>query len=55
MKYLRILVDPIKIKGDPEDPEQLQVDFYEKLLAMIESETLSFTIDEDYTDDDDEF
>ena len=55
MKYLRILVEPIKVKGDPEDPEQLQVDVYEKLSAMIESETLSFSIDEDDDSDDDDF
>lgn len=55
MKYLRILVDPIKLKGDEDDAEQLQADLYEKISAMIEAETLSFTIDEDYVDDDDEF
>lgn len=53
MKYLKILIDPIKIKGDLEDPETLQVDIYEKLSAMIESETLSFSIDEEDEDEDD--
>lgn len=51
MKYLRILIEPIRIKGDEEDPETLQQDLYEKISAMIESETLSFTIDE--SDDED--
>jgi hypothetical protein len=46
MKYLRILIDPIRIKGDEDDSDQLQSDLYEKISAMIESETLSFTIDE---------
>jgi hypothetical protein len=53
MKYLKILIDPIKIKGDPEDPETLQADLYEKIQAMVESETLSFSIDEEEDDDDD--
>ncbi len=47
MRYLKILIDPIKIKGDIDDPEQLQADLYEKVTAMIESETLSFYIDEE--------
>lgn len=53
MKYLRILIEPIKIKGDEFDEEQLRVDLYEKLQSMIESETLNFTIDEDSEDDED--
>ena len=53
MKYLKIILDPIKIKGDPEDPETLQVDLYEKLQAMIEAETLTYYIDEDEDEDED--
>lgn len=54
MKYLKIILDPVKIKGDPEDPEQLQHDLYEKISAMIESETLAFTIDEEDDDSEDD-
>lgn len=53
MKYLKIILDPIKIKADPDDPETLQHDLYEKIQAMIEAETLSFSIDEEDDEDDD--
>lgn len=53
MKYLKILLDPIKIKGDVDDEETLRADLYERITAMIEAETLSFTIDEDEEDEDD--
>jgi hypothetical protein len=53
MKYLRILIDSIRIKGDIEDPETLQVDLYEKVQAMIEAETLTFSIDEEDEEDED--
>jgi hypothetical protein len=53
MKYLKIDIQSIRIKGDLEDEETLQADVYEKLQAMIESETLTFTIDEDFEEDDD--
>lgn len=52
MKYLKIILEPIKLKGDPEDPETLQVDLFEKLQALIESETLTYYIDEDEEDED---
>ena len=55
MKYLRILIDPIKVKGDPEDPETLTADVYEKVQAMIEAETLSYSIDEDEDSEDDDY
>lgn len=55
MKYLKIIVDPIKIKGDTDDLETLQNDLYEKIQAMIEAETLVWSIDEDDADDDSEF
>lgn len=55
MRYLKIVIDPLKIKGDVEDPDQLQVDVYEKLSALIEAETLTFSIDEDDDGDDDDF
>jgi len=54
MKYLKVLVQPIKLKGDESDPETLQIDLYERLTAMIESETLTFEIvDEDEDSDED--
>jgi hypothetical protein len=53
MKYLKIILDPIKVKGNIDDPEQLQQDLYEKVQAMIEAETLSFTVDEEDEDDED--
>jgi hypothetical protein len=53
MKYLKIVIEPFKIKGDLEDEEQLRQDIYEKLSAMIESEVLSYSIDEDDEDDSD--
>lgn len=53
MKYLKVIIDPIKIKGDLDDAETLQIDLYEKISAMIEAETLSFTIDDDEDEDED--
>ena len=53
MKYLKIVIDPFKIKGDPQDEEQLTQDIYEKLQNLIESETLSFSIDFEEDSDDD--
>ena len=47
MKYLKIVIDPFKIKGDEEDEEQLMQDVLEKVAAMVESETLLFHIEED--------
>lgn len=55
MKYLRILIEPFKIKGDEEDLETLQADVYEKIQSMIESETLSFSIDEENDDEELDF
>lgn len=55
MKFLKILIDPIQIKGDPNDEDTLKVDLYEKISAMIEAETLSFTIDEDEEDEDSDY
>lgn len=53
MKYLKILIEPIRIKGDVDDEETLRQDLYERIQAMIEAETLSFSIDEDEEDDED--
>jgi hypothetical protein len=53
MKYLRILIDPIRIKGSEDDEETLKADVYEKIQALIESEVLSFTIDDEEDSDDD--
>jgi hypothetical protein len=52
MKYLTIVIDPIKIKGDPDDEQQLQADLHEKLQTMIEAETLTYTIQDDEEDED---
>jgi hypothetical protein len=54
MKYLKVIIEPIKIKGDAEDPEQLQADLYERITAMIEAETLPFHIDEEDDDGDED-
>ncbi len=53
MKYLKIDLQSIRIKGDLEDTDTLQADVYEKVQAMIESETLVFTVDEDFEEDED--
>ena len=55
MKYLKVIIDPIKLKGDPEDEDTLRSDLYEKLTAMIEAETLSFYIDDEEDDSDDDY
>lgn len=55
MKYLKILLDPIKIKGDEDDLDTLKVDLYEKIQGLIESDSLGFSIDEDDHDDENEF
>lgn len=53
MKYLKIILDPLKVKGDLDDEEQLRQDVYEKVESMLEAETLSFSVDEDSEEDDD--
>lgn len=53
MKYLKVLIDPILIKGDKDDLDTLKLDLYDKLTTMIEEESLSFVVDEDYEDDED--
>ena len=55
MKYLTILVDSIRVKGDVDDEDQLRADVYEKLQAMIEAETLTFQVDEENDDEEDPF
>ena len=54
MKYLKILLSPIKIKGDPEDEETLQTDLYEEIQARIENETLKWSLDEEDQEDDED-
>jgi hypothetical protein len=54
MKYLKVTIQPIKIKGDPMDLETLQVDLYERITALVESETLLWDIDEEDEDDDED-
>ena len=53
MKYLKIVLEPFRIKADPEDEQTLTQDVYERVQAMIEAETLSFTIDEEEDSDED--
>jgi hypothetical protein len=55
MKYLKIILNPIKVKGDEDDQETLQQDIYEKLSAMIEAETLLWKIDDEEEDDDEDY
>jgi hypothetical protein len=55
MKYLKVLLDPIKLKGDPEDLETLQVDLYEKIQGLIDTESLGFSIDDSDEDDEDDY
>lgn len=55
MRYLRILINPIKLKGDADDTETLQHDLYEKIQAMIEAETLAWSIDEEEEDEELDF
>ena len=56
MKYLKIILNPIKVKGEESDEETLQADLYEKISTMIENETLKWKIDdeEEGGEDDDE-
>ena len=54
MKYLKILIDPIKLKGDPEDTDQVQADLYEHLTAEIEACTLEWTIDDEADEEDED-
>jgi hypothetical protein len=53
MKYIKVVLEPIKIKGDLEDEDQLRVDVLERVMAMCESETLAWHIDEDEEESDD--
>ena len=53
MKYLKINLDSIKLKGDVEDMETLQVDLYEKIQSQLDDESLSWSVDEDEEDEDD--
>lgn len=50
MKYVKILIQPIEMKADLEDPDTLQQDLYEKLTAMVESETLAYEVLEEEED-----
>jgi len=53
MKYLKIVIEPFKIKGEEDDEEQLNQDVLEMVAAMVESETLSFHVEEDESEEDD--
>lgn len=53
MKLLTVWLNPISLKGDPEDEDTLRVDLYEKIQTMLDDETLGFTIDDE--DSEEEF
>ena len=53
MRYLKIVLQPIMIKGDVEDFDVLQTDLYESLTSMIEAETLKFEVVEEEEDEED--
>lgn len=55
MKYLKIVVESFKIKGDPDDSETLQADVYERIQSMLEAETLAFHVDEDDEDEESDY
>ena len=55
MRYLKILLGSIKVKGDLDDPETLQADIYEKVSTMIENETLKWEIDDEEDDEDESY
>lgn len=55
MKYLKIFIDPIRIKGCADDEDTLKEDVYERLQAMLEAETITFYIDEDESEDDEDY
>jgi hypothetical protein len=55
MKYLKINLGSIKLKGDEEDLEQLQADLFERIISMCEAETLEWSIDEESEEDEDDF
>lgn len=54
MKYLKVNLGSIKIKGDPEDMETLGVDIHERVAAMAEAGTLDWEIDWDNEEDDED-
>lgn len=51
MKYLKILLEPIKLKGDPDDLPTLEADLYELVQAKIESESLAYEIVDEEDED----
>jgi len=53
MKYLKVVIEPFRIKGDPDDEDQLRQDIYEKLMAQMEAEVLNYYIDYDDEEEDD--
>lgn len=55
MKNLKIVINPFRIKGDEDDYEQLEVDVLEKVAAMVEAGTLSWSIEEDEDSDDEDY
>lgn len=55
MKYLKVVLEPIRLKGDPDDVSTLQADLYEKITAQIEAETLAWNIDDEEDDSDEDY
>jgi len=54
MKHLKINIGSFRIKGDADDMDTLKEDVYEKIQAMLESDALEFSIDDENEDEDDE-
>lgn len=54
MRYIKINLDPIRLKGDRDDFDTLQADLYEKIQALIDTDNLSWSIDEDGEEEDED-
>lgn len=53
MKYVKIVLEPFKIKADLDDEDLLKADVYERVQSMLEAETLAFAVDEEDDEDED--
>jgi hypothetical protein len=54
MKFVKVIIKPIKIKCDPEDVDTLQQDLYEKVQSLLDLEELKWEIDEEESEDDED-
>ena len=54
MKHLKINLASFRIKGDADDMDTLKEDVYEKIQAMLESDALEFSIDDEESEDDED-